>query len=170
MVKRGEKQRLVIDYSSTINRFTILDAYPLPRIDSLVNQIANNQFYSSIDLQGAYQQVSHQESKRIFTSFEACGKLYHYKRLPFGLTNGVSAFQRVIDNFIKRHNLKKVYAYLDDITVTGTTEEEHNQNLERLLKAALSDNLTLNKDKSKFKVTSLNLLGYNISYGEIKPD
>ena len=79
-------------------------------------------------------------------------------------------FQRVIDNFIKRHNLKKVYAYLDDITVTGTTEEEHDQNLERLLKAALSDNLTLNKDKSKFKVTSLNLLGYNISYGEIKPD
>ena len=128
VVKRGEKQRLVIDYSSTINRFTILDAYPLPRIDSLVNQIANNQFYSSIDLRGAYHQVSHQESKRIFISFEACGKLYHYKRLPFGLTNGVSAFQRVIDNFIKRHNLKKVYGYLDDITVTGTTEEEHNQN------------------------------------------
>ena len=52
----------------------------------------------------------------------------------------------------------------------GTTEEKHHQNLECLLKAALSDNLTLNKDKSKLKVTSLNLLGYNISYGEIKPD
>ena len=40
--KRGKKQRLVIDYSSTINHFTVLDAYPLPRIDLLVNQIANN--------------------------------------------------------------------------------------------------------------------------------
>ena len=109
--------------------------------------------------------------KRICTSFEACGKLYHYKQLPFGPTNGVSAFQRVTDSFIKRHNLKKVYAYLDDITVTGTTEEEHDQNLERLLKAALSNNLTLNKDKSKFKVTSLNLLGYNTYFVcEIKPD
>ena len=87
--------------------------------------------------------------------------MYHYKQLSFGRTNGVSAFQQVIDNFIKRRNLKKVYAYLDDITVTGTTEEEHDQKLERLLKATLSDNLTLNKDKSKFKVTSLNLLGYN---------
>ena len=96
--------------------------------------------------------------------------MYQYKRLQFDLTNGVFAFQRVIENFIKPHNLKKVYAYLDDITVTGTTEQEHDQNLERLLKAALSDNLILNKDKSNFKVTSLNLLGYNISCGEIKPD
>ena len=104
--------------------------------------------------------------QKIYTSFEACVMLYQYKQLPFGLTNGVSVFQRVINNFIKRHNLEKVYAYLDDITVTGTTEEEHDQNVERLLNAALSDNLTLNNDKSKFKVTFLNLLGYNISYGD----
>ena len=65
VVKRGEKQRLVIDYSSTINRFTILDAYPLPRIDSLVNQIANDRFYSSIDLRAAYHQVPLQESKNL---------------------------------------------------------------------------------------------------------
>ena len=69
------------------------------------------------------------KEERIYTAFEACGKLYHYKRLRFSVTNGVSAFQRVIDDFIKRHNLKKVYAYLDDITVTGATAEEHDHNL-----------------------------------------
>ena len=57
---------------------------------------------------------------------------------------------------------------MDEITVTGATEEEHDENLKRLLEAAESDNLKLNNHKSHFKVKSLNLLGYNISYQEIK--
>ena len=56
---------------------------------------------------------------------------------------------------------------MDDITLTGATKEEHDSNLKKLLDAAETDNFTLNKDKSKFKVTSLNLLGYN---RQIKPD
>ena len=59
---------------------------------------------------------------------------------------------------------------MDDITVTGATEEEHDLNLKRLLDAAKADNLTLNQNKSKFKVTTLQLLGYLISHREIKPD
>ena len=59
---------------------------------------------------------------------------------------------------------------MDYITVTGTTEEEHDLNLKRLLDAAKADNLTLNQNKSKFKVTTLQLLGYLISHREIKPD
>ena len=153
VVQCGEKKHLVIDYSTTINQYTALDAYPLPRIEELVNKIACDKYYSSIDLCAAYHQVPLKKEERIYTAFEACGKLYHYKQLPSGVTNGVSAFQRVIDDFIKCHDLKKVYAYLDDITVTGATAEEHDHNLKRLLDAAKSENLTLNKEKSKFKVT-----------------
>ena len=170
VVKQSNKKRLVIDYSATVNRFTQLDAYPLPRMETIVNKIAQDKFYSSIDLRSAYHQIPIKEKERILTSFEADGCLYQYKRLPFGVVNGVAAFQRVIDNFVKRHNLKKVYAYLDDITVTGFTEEEHDRNLQLLLDAAKTDNLTLNQEKSKIKVTTLNLLGYQISHGEIKPD
>jgi len=68
--------------------------------------------------------------------------------LPSGVTNGVSAFQRSIDKFIKRHRLKKVYAYLDDLTVTGETLEEHDKNLKRVLDAAVECNLTINEEKS----------------------
>ena len=135
-----------------------------------MNKIACDKYYSLIDLCAAYHQVPLKKEERIYTAFEDCGKLYHYKRLPFGVTNGVSAFQRVVDDFIKCHDLKKVYAYLDDITVTGATAEEHDHNLKRLLDTAKSENLTLNKEKSKFKVTSLNLLGYNISIDEVKSD
>jgi len=67
-----------------------------------------------------------------------------------------------MDDFIKRHNhkLKKVYACLDDLTVTGATKEEHQKNLKRLLEATKTDGLTFNESKSKICVKSLDLVGY----------
>jgi len=73
-----------------------------------------------------------------------------------------------MDNFIKRYNLKKVHAYLDDITVTGSTVEEHDLNLKRLLDAAHACNLTLNEKKSKLRSTTIDMLGYHISHNEVK--
>ena len=57
VVQRGEKKCLVIDYSTTINQYTALDAYSLPRIEELVNKIACDEYYNSIDLRAAYHQV-----------------------------------------------------------------------------------------------------------------
>ena len=57
VVKQREKKKLVIDYSVTINRFTLLDAYPLPNIEDLVNRIARDKYFSSTDLRLAYHQV-----------------------------------------------------------------------------------------------------------------
>jgi len=90
--------------------------------------------------------------KRLATT--ALGRLYQYKRLPF-VTNGVSAFQRVMGDFIERHQLKKVYAYLDDLTVTGATLEEHDPNLKALYCAAMLDGLTSNEKMSRFCCTPL---------------
>ena len=120
----------------------------MPKTDEIVNKVANDRFYSSLDLKSAYHQVPLLERERPFTAFEAMGKLYQYRRLPLGVPNGASAFQRVIDDFILRHNLKKVYAYLDDLTVTGSTLEEHDQNLQKLLAAAEQDGLIFNEKKS----------------------
>ena len=69
-----------------------------------------------------------------------------------------------------RHKLEKVYAYLDDLTVTGSNAEEHDRNLRRLLEAAEKDGLTFNDSKSTIKVSCLDLLGYRVSHGQIKPD
>jgi len=108
--------------------------------------------------------------ERHYTAFEADGQLFQYKRLPFGVTNGISVFQRSIDEFIKRHRLKKVYAYLDGLTVTGETLEEHDRNLKCLLDAAVECNLTIYEETSKFRVTELEMLGYLVAYKQIKPD
>ena len=121
MVRIPAKSRLVIDYSQTINQYTMLDAYPLPKIEDIVNKVSQDWYYRTVDLQSAYHQVPLLNEERPYTAFEAGGRLYQYKRLPFGVTNGSAVFQKVIDEFIQRNNLKKVYAYLDDLTVTGST-------------------------------------------------
>ena len=66
---------MVIDYSQTVNRFVHLDAYPLPRIDELINKIAKSKYYSTVNLKSAYYQVPLATEDRKFTAFKANGKL-----------------------------------------------------------------------------------------------
>ena len=166
----NQKKRMVIDYSETINRFTLLDAYPLPRMDDLINEIAQYNVYSPIDLRSAYHQHELNPVDRPFTAFEADGGLYQFCRLPFGVTNGVSSFQREMDNFVAENSLKGCFPYLDNITVCGKTQEEHDKNLADFLAAAKRKNLTLNEDKCEFSTKKLYLLGSVIENGEIRPD
>ncbi|KAA5653043.1 hypothetical protein F3G64_36260, partial [Pseudomonas aeruginosa] len=84
--------------------------------------------------------------------------------------NGVSSFQRTIDWIIRKEKLQNTYAYLDDITISGRTLEEHDHNLESFMNAAKKCGLTLSIQKCKFSQKSINILGYNIQNHIIKPD
>ena len=130
----NKKKRLVVDFSHTINRFTLLDAYPLPRIEDLVNQIAQYRIFSIIDLSKAYYQIEICPEYRLYLAFQAGNRLYQFKRIPMGVTKRVSAFQRFMNSFISDNKLSGTFSYLDDITVCGKTQEEHDVNLEGFLK------------------------------------
>ena len=166
----NHKKRLVIDYSQTINRYTLLDAFPLPRINDQINAIAQYRVFNTIDLRSAYHQVPLKIQDRPYTAFEANGFLFHFTRLPFGLTNGVACFQREMMNFIKEENLKAVFPYLDNITICGKDQKDHDENLKRFLDAAERKNITYNEDKSIFSTRRLSILGYVVGEGEIRPD
>ena len=170
VVKKSENPRLVIDYSQTINRFTYADAYPLPNIETLVNGLAANNYFTKIDLKNAYHQIPINSRDYKYTAFEANGRLFHFKRLSFGLTNGSQCFQRVMNSLVERYKLSKVYPYLDDITIAGTTKEEHDNNLSAFLKVARSHNLTFNDKKCIYGVKSIKILGYEISDNQLRPD
>ena len=160
---------MVIDYSQTINRFTHLDA-SLPRIHELMNEIAKSKYYSTVDLKSAYYQVPLETEDRKFTAFKGNGKLYQYCCMPFGVTNGVSTFQRIINNPIEKYKLKKTYAYQDNNTVTGRDKDKHNQNLKALLNAASCEGFTFNEKKSVYSAIELDFLGYRVSHNTIKTD
>ena len=164
------KKRMVIDYSQTINRYTELDAYPIPRIDNMVSKISKYSVFSTLDLKSAYHQIPLPEEDKIYTNLEATSKLYEFNTLPFGLTNGVAAFQRSLDNVIEENNLEDTFAYVDNITVCGMNQEEHDINLKALYETAKKRNMTFNPSKSIISTTSIKLLGYVISQGSIKPD
>ena len=81
----NHKKRLCIDYSQTINKYTQLDGYPLPRMQDVVNKVAQYNIYSTLDLKSAYHQITLPVADRKYTAFEANGQLFQFTRMPFGL-------------------------------------------------------------------------------------
>ena len=161
---------MCIDYSQTINKFTLLDGYPLPRMHDVVNKVSQYRIYSALDLKSAYHQMELPEGVRMYTAFEADERLYQFTRLPFGLKNAVPCCQRIIDRIIEENCYKGTYAYLDNITIGGKTKQEHDEHLQKFLKVAKQCNLTSNGDKSIISSDSIRLLGYKISPGTLEPD
>ena len=142
---------------------------PLPRIDDTINKIAKYKVFS-IDLRSAYHRISITEADKPFTAFESDQGLYQFTRIPFGVTNGVACFQRKMEEFIKEEEVDDTFAFMDIVTICGMNQDEHDFNLAEFRKAARKRHLTLNEAKFVYSVTSLNILGYHIENGDVKPD
>lgn len=138
---------MVVDYSQTITRFTLLEAFPIPRIHDLVHKLAKYRVYCKLDLKSAYYQVPLKENEKPYTAFEADGQLFHFTRVPFGLTNSVAVFQCVMNSIIAHNGLVATFAYTDDVIVCGEDEDDHYRNLKRFKEVAAMYNLTLNMNK-----------------------
>ena len=90
--------------------------------------------------------------------------------MPFGVTNGIATFQRIMNGFITSEGLLDTFTYLDNVTICAKNQAHHDYNLERFLKAAKSRNLTYNPQKFIFSTRTLNILGNVVSKEEIRPD
>ena len=161
---------MVVDYSQTINRYTQLDAYPLPCIDKMVSDIIKYRIFSTLDLRSAYHQIPIKPEEKPYMAFEACGRLYQFRRIPFGVTNGVANVQRVIDKIISNEKLKGTVAYIDNVTVCGYNEKDHNHNLQQFMAAINKYDLTLNEEKCSYNLKSIKLPGYIVRNGVMRPD
>ena len=111
-------------------------------MDDLANKISQFHLFTKMDLKSAHHQIPIHEEDKLFTAFESNGKLYQFRRLPFGLKNAVAAFQRKMDELIELNNLVGTYAYLDDIVVCGHSLEDHDKNLNAFKAVIAKYNLT----------------------------
>ena len=161
---------MVVDYSETINKYTQLDAYPLPKIDEMVNEIAQYKVFSTIYLRLAYYQIPLSEKDKIYTAFEADGKLWQFRRMPFGVLNGSAIFQRKVDTLVVDSDLYDTFPFVDNITICGGDDDEHDENLKLFMETAEKKRLTFREDKCVFRVNTIDLLGYHVSHNSIKPD
>jgi len=79
-------------------------------------------------------------------------------------------FERIIDTVIQKHRLRRTYAFLDNITIGDATVEKNDKHLPAFLKASREENLTFNEKKTVKRTTEIDLLGYRLSFGSIRPD
>ncbi|XP_041366948.1 uncharacterized protein LOC121381669 [Gigantopelta aegis] len=136
----------------------------------MINKLANYRVFTRFDLKSAYHQIPIKASDKKYTGFEANGKLYQFCRIPFGVTNGVAVFQRQMDKLVVEEGLKDTFPYLDDITIAGRNQSEHDINLKAFLDMVERRKLTLNDSKSIISTRAIKILGYLIEEGPIKPD
>ena len=119
--------RLCVNHKVTINSQLEVDHYPLPKPDDIFATLAEGKWFSKIDLKHAYQQLNLTESSRPYVTINTHRGLYRYTRLPFGIASAPALFQKVMDTVLQ--DLPKVICYLDDILISGTTPQEHLDNL-----------------------------------------
>ena len=115
----------------------------------------------------AYQQLCLDEDSQKYVIINTSKGLFRYNRLPFGISSAPGIFQRVIESLLQ--GIPKVVVYLDDILVTGSTDEEHLQNLAEVLKRIQQAGLRLKKEKCEFLAKSVVYLGHMIDEKGLHP-
>ena len=164
--KPDGSSRLCTDYRK-LNKVTVTDAFPLPRIDDLVDKVGSAKFVSVIDLQKGYYQIGMTDRAKKLSAFITPFGLYQYKVMPFGMKNAPATFQRIMSHTIL--GLEGVSCYLDDIVVISDTWSEHVVRLEKLLSRLSQVGLTINLAKSCFGQGTVNYLGHVVGQGTTRP-
>lgn len=171
VVSKGNgKTRLCLD-ARRVNAVTVKDAYPIPKIDSILSRLNETHFISSIDLKDAYWQIELEENARDKTAFTIPGRpLYEFTRMPFGLCNAAQSMCRLMDLAIPSTLRGCVFVYIDDLLVVSGDFDKHIERVETVAKSLRKANLTINVEKSHFGMKSIKYLGHVVGNGTIKPD
>jgi hypothetical protein len=143
-----QKFRLVVDYSK-LNKKTVGNAYPLPDITDILDQLGQAKYFSSLDLAMGYHQIDMDPSdvdKRAFSTKEGH---WVYKRMPFGLKTAPATFQRMMNNMLSGLTGTRCFVFLD-IVLYANSLVDHDRTLRDVFKRLRKYNLTLQPDKCEF--------------------
>ena len=126
--KKDGSFRMCIDYRE-LNKLTVKNRYPLPRIDDLFDQLQGSSVYSKIDLRSGYHQLRVRDEGIPKTAFRTRYGHYGFKVMPFGLRNAPIVFMNIMNRVCKPYLDKFVIVFIDDILVYSKIEEEHDEHL-----------------------------------------
>lgn len=163
------KWRLVVDYRK-LNEQTIDDRYPLPNITEILDKLGKCMYFTTLDLASGFHQIEVEPKDIPKTAFTVDYGHYEYVRMPFGLKNAPSTFQRVMDNVLKELQGKTCLCYMDDIIIFSTSLQEHMQNLRKVFERLQQANLKIQLDKSEFLHREIAFLGHIITTDGVKPN
>ena len=167
--KEGCEDRLTIDFRK-INERLKSDPYPKPRIDTLMHNLGEANFLTTLDMKKGYWQIEVDADTRPFTAFICDEGKFEFTRMPFGIKPASSIFQRLVNKLLGQARNRFADAYLDDIIIYSKTWEEHMSHIRFVLEQLRIAKFTLNKNKCQFGKTTLRYLGFIISPRGIEKD
>ena len=167
--KKDGTMRLCIDYRE-INKMTIKNKYPLPRIDDLFDQLKEASYFSKIDLRSGYHQLKVKPEDVPKTAFRTRYWHYEFLVMPFGLTNAPAAFMDLMNRVFKKYLDKFVIVFIDDILIYSKTREEHEEHLRITLETLRKEKLYAKFSKCEFWMEQVQFLGHIVSREGISVD
>ena len=167
--KKDGSTRMCIDYRA-LNKVTIKNKYPLPRVDELLDRLHGAKWFSKIDLRSGYHQVRIATEDVPKTAFRTRYGHFEFLVLPFGLTNAPATFMQLMNGIFHDNLDDFVIVFLDDILIFSKTAEEHTRHVEAVLKVLREHKLFAKESKCEFFRQSIAFLGYLVTKDGITMD
>ncbi|XP_052725957.1 uncharacterized protein LOC128194408 [Vigna angularis] len=164
--KKDGSSRLCINYRQ-LNKLTIKNKYPLPRIDDLLDQLHGAAVFSKIDLRSGYHQIRVKEDDIQKIAFRSRYGHYEYVVMPFGVTNAPAVFMEYMNRIFRPYLDKFVVVFIDDILIYSKTEDEHEEHLRLVLGVLRKKELYAKLSKCEFWMKEIQFLGHVVSAGGI---
>ena len=160
VMKRNGSVRICGDFKVSINPVLLAEQYPLPRIEDIFANLSGGQHFSKLDLKQAYHQMEVTEESKKYLTINTHKGLFKYNRLVFGVTSSPAIWQRAIDQVLQ--GIPGTQCILDDMIITGRTDEEHLQNLKMVLQRLQDAGLKANREKCEFFKDRVQFCGHEI--------
>nr|GFA41886.1 putative reverse transcriptase domain-containing protein [Tanacetum cinerariifolium] len=167
--KKDRSFRMCIDYRK-LNKLTVKNRYPLPRIDDLFDQLKGSSVYSKIDLRSGYHQLRVHEEDIPKTTFRTRYGHYEFQVMPFGLTNAPAVFMDLMNRVCKPYLDKFVLVFIDDILIYLKNKKEHEEHLTLILELVKKEELYAKFSKCEFWIPKVQFLRHVIDSKGIHVD
>ena len=166
--KKDGSMRFCVDYRR-LNELSESDAYPMPRVDDLIDQLGGAKYLTTLDLTRGYWQVPVEQASKEKTAFVTPYGLFQFRMMPFGLNGAPATFQRLMDQVIRGAE-DFTGAYLDDLVIFSRTWTEHLEHLHDIFTRLRQANLTAKPKKCQFGMARCTYLGHMVGGGEVRPE
>ncbi|KAD4180372.1 hypothetical protein E3N88_28963 [Mikania micrantha] len=167
--KKDGSFRMCIDYRE-LNKLTIKNRYPLPRIDDLFDQLQGATCFSKIDLRSGYHQLRVNDEDIPKTAFRTRYGHYEFVVMPFGLTNAPAVFMDLMNRVCRPYLDQFVIVFIDDILIYSKSEQEHEDHLKKVLELLREEQLYAKFSKCEFWLKEVHFLGHVINRDGIHVD
>ncbi len=167
--KKDGTLRMCVDYRA-LNKVTVKNWYPLPRIDDLFDRLSGAKVFSRIDLCSRYYQIRIAQGDEEKTACRTRYGSYEFLVMPFGLTNAPATFCTFMNDIFREWLDDFVVVYIDDILVYSNSMEEHVEHLRKMFQRLRKNKLYAKFEKCKFGVSEVDFLGHRITQEGLKMD